>query len=211
MEKIKLVKFSPLTLRKSGEEFKGAGLTWSIRKGFPRITVYTGGNILDKDKKVDYSKIVIAPFDYTTMIMFLDYFKNVIESKDEIKYKVNCYNNKFVDNKRTEEVIIQASVIIGKDKEGVIYLAAVEENKRNLKFELIPEGKWHKFFNGENEEIINKRELSLSYARAYYDLLKNLLLKEFFIDATEEITLDDPKEKVIPTETKKLTEENLFE
>lgn len=194
MEKIKLVKFSPLTLRKSGDEFKGAGLTWSIRKGFPRITVYTGGNILDKDKKLDYSKIIIAPFDYTTMIMFLDYFKNVIESKEEIKYKVNCYNNKFVDNKRTDDIIIQASVIIGKDLEGIVYISVVEENKKSIKFELIPEGKWHKFFNGNNEEIVDKKDLSLRYSRTYYDLLKSILLKEFFIDATEELTLDSTKE-----------------
>lgn len=210
MEKVKLVKFAALTLRKSGDENKGVGLQWSIRKGFPRITVYTGP-MFKEDKTVDYSKIIIAPFDYTTMIMFLEYFKRIIYSKDECKYTVKCLNNKFVDNKRTEEIIVQASVIIGKDKDNVIYLAAIEDGKKNIRFDLVPEGKWHKFFNGNNEEIIDKGELSRSYANAYYDLLKNLLFKEFFIDAKEEVMLDDPKEKVTPTETKKVTEETLFE
>lgn len=207
MEKVKLVKFSALTLR--GKE-KGTGLQWSIRKGFPRITVY-GSNSFTQDKKVNYDEIIIAPFDYTTMLMFLESFKDIINSKEEnISLSIKCFNTKFVDNKRTNDITLQATATVGKSN-GIIYLSATAEGKPKIKFELLPEGKWHKYFNGE-EEVTNTQKLSLQYAKAYYELLKTVLLKEFFLDTKQEVEIDSPadnKESVI--EEKKVTEDTLFE
>ena len=212
MEKVKLVKFAALTLR--GKE-RGVGLQWSIRKGFPRITVYTGKYLKD-DKTVDYNKIIIAPFDYTTMLMFLENFKSVIYHKDDtVSSSIKCYNTKFVDNKRTDDIILQATATVGK-KDGIIYLSATADGKPVHKFELVPEGKWHKYFNNE-EELTNKAQLSRQYAKAYYELLKTILLQEFFLDTKSEVEINNPIiddnliKDVTPEENKKITDDTLFD
>lgn len=212
MEKVKLVKFSALTLRR---EEKGVGLQWSIRKGFPRITVYTG-EYITKDKKVDYDKIIIAPFDYANMLIFLQNFEDVIKSPEEnISMSIKCYNTKIVDNKRTDEIVLQATATVGKEN-GIIYISATADNKTPYKFYLLPLGKWHKYFNNE-QELTSKALLSKQYAKAYYQLLKTVLLKEFFLDTKQELEIDNPmvskeiKSELLPDETKKITEDTLFE
>ena len=212
MEKVKLVKFAALTLR--GKE-KGVGLQWSIRKGFPRITVYTGKYLKD-DKTVDYNKIIIAPFDYTTMLMFLENFKSVIYHKDDtVSSSIKCFNTKFVDNKRTDDIVLQATATVGK-LNGIIYLSVTADGKPVHKFELVPEGKWHKYFNGE-EELVDKVMLSKQYAKAYYELLKTILLQEFFLDTKSEVEINNPIiddnliKDVTPEENKKITDDTLFE
>jgi hypothetical protein len=212
MEKVKLVKFAALTLR--GKE-RGVGLQWSIRKGYPRITVYTGKYLKD-DKTIDYDKIIIAPFDYTTMLMFLENFKSIIYHKDaNVSSSIKCFNTKFVDNKRTDDVILQATATVGK-LNGIIYLSVTADGKPVHKFELVPEGKWHKYFNGE-EELVDKVMLSKQYAKAYYELLKTILLQEFFLDTKSEVEINSPIvddnliKDVTPEENKKITEDTLFE
>lgn len=190
MEQVKLIKFAGLTLRKEDK----SGLQWSIRQGFPRITVYTDSNILDENKNVDYSKVIIAPFDYVTMMMFLEYFEQIIKSDGDLKYTINCYNTVYKDNKKTDEVGLQASVVVGKDKEGVVYLAALEEGKKSLKFDLLPNRKWHKVIDNNGNEIDSPKRLSATYATGYLKLLRELLAKEFFTQTRSEVLLE-PKSK----------------
>lgn len=179
--KVTRTRFSKLSITKpievDGEKPDTATLTWSTRNGYPRMTAYTSNNKASSpDGKMDFNFVITAPFDYITLQIFLEYLKEVIDSTGEIKYSIDCFNTKFVNHERTNEVELQAKVIVGKDKEGVVYLAALEEGKRNVKFDLLPSSKWFKFYDATNTEITDKKVLSKLYATGYYNVLSKLLL-----------------------------------
>lgn len=203
--KVKLVRFAPLSLRKSVDD-RDVALQWSIRMGYPRITIYTDTSVVNQDGKMDFSKIIIAPFDYVNLKVFLEYFKKVINGENDNSYSVNCYNVKFKDGVKTNETYLQAKVVVGKDKEGIIYLAAIEEGKPKIKFELLPNTKWFRYFNKDDIEIDDKGTLSKLYSTSYVCLLETIIQKEFNIDVKEEVMLDPPSfSNVKPKEEEKVT------
>lgn len=191
--KVKLVRFGPLSIRKNVDNDEMA-LQWSVRMGFPRITVYTTNKATEKGK-MDFSKVIIAPFDYINLKLFLSYFKDIVVSDDEKSYSVECFNVTFKDGIKTNETRLQAKVVVGKDKDGVIYLAAIEEGKPKIKFELLPNTKWFRYYDKDNNEITDKRVLSKKYAEAYLCLLETTLNKEFNLDVKAEVMLDPPNSR----------------
>lgn len=194
-DKVKLVRLAPLSLRKYiGEEEGEALLQWSVRMGYPRITVYTDNNI-SKDGKMDFNKVITAPFDYTNLKLFLEYFKEIIDGEDDNKYTLECYNVKFKDGVKTNDTFLQAKVTVGKDKNGIIYLAVIEEEKRKIKFEVLPNPKWYKYYDKEGKEITDLRKLSSLYAKGYVCLVETAIQKEFNIDVKSEVMIDAPNGK----------------
>lgn len=202
--KVKLVRFGPLSLRKNVENDEMA-LQWSVRMGFPRITVYTT-NKVSENGKMDFGKIIIAPFDYVNLKVFLSYFRDTIKADGEISYSVDCYNVAFKDGVKTGEIKLQAKVVVGKDKDGVIYLAAIEEGKPKIKFELLPNTKWFRYYDKDNVEITDKKTLSFKYSEAYLCLLETTFNKEFNLDVKSEVMLDPPNTKPKPAADIKVPE-----
>ena len=201
VEKVVRVRFSKLTISKNIELEDGkkdsASLTWSTRNGYPRITVYTSNNqARDADGKFNFNYIVTAPFDYITLQIFLTRFQEVIDSETEIHYKINCYNVKFDKGVKTNDIYLQATVIVGKDKEGVIYIAAVEEGKRTVKFEILPNDRFFKFYDKDNNEIAYKKILSNLYANAYVKVLNKLLLDVAREDIVSQVDYTRPVTQV---------------
>lgn len=184
--KVKIVKFLPLSLYKDKDDNAYANLSWSIRMGYPRVSVYTD-NRRDMKGSFDFNKLITAPFDAITINTFLDNFKRVILNKDAIKLSIKCFNVKYVNDVKTDQVYLQATVICGKDADGVIYLAVVSDDKEKVKFELLP-GKWHVFVDENGGEISNKGELSYIHAMAYYNRLKSLMDKYLADDADVKYT-----------------------
>ena len=189
---VKVVKYAKLSLRKEtkvGDTKDNASLNWSCRNGFPRITVYTSGNIKRGDSnELDYSKIIIAPFDHITLSSFLNMCEEVLHSDTEIRREVECYNTKFVNGSRLDEVYLQAKVIIGRDKLGIYYIAAVEEEKPKVKFELLPSTKFFRFVTENSEEVSN---ISRHYANAYIGLLRKCIER----DVVDSIVVTEFEEK----------------
>lgn len=184
---VKIVRFTPLSLRKEyDDESKDFGmLTWSIRMGYPRITVFTSNNT-KTDGKFDYDKMITAPFDYVTMGILLKRFQEVVASKEEVKFTVECYNPKFVNRVKTDEIALQAKVTIGKDADGVVFIAAIEDNKRKVRFDLLPSMIWHKYYDKNGDQITDRRLLSEMYAFSYLKLLNSLLDAEAAKDMLSE-------------------------
>lgn len=186
-KRVKLVKLTPLSIRKDyldDDDKSDFGLLqWSIRAGYPRITVFIS-NIKKPNRPsgMDYDNMLTAPLDYITYGIFSNYLKNVIASEKPIKYMVDCFNIKFENNVKTDEIYLQSKITVGKDNDGVIYLAVTVENKRKLKFDLLP-SKWYKFFNSDGVEITDKGILSVMYAKAYHELLNKLVYGESTSDA----------------------------
>lgn len=190
--KVKLVKFPTLTLRKEIEGEGAASLTWAIRAGYPRITVYTSGTIKNPDGTTDYTKIITAPFDYLNANILLTMLEDLVNTKEPTKKSVDCFNAKYEDNVKTNEVIVQAKVTIGKDDNGVNYIAVTEEGKRKIKFELLPSSKWFKYYLPNGAELTDPRLSSYYFTKAYVQLVKHFVLAEVTTEATP-VLLNPPR------------------
>jgi hypothetical protein len=178
---VKQIKFARLSLRRDFEDNNDyATLNWSVREGYPRISVFTSKNT-EVGGKFDYNKLITAPMHYLKLEIFYKRLEQVIASKEKVSYNINCYNTKFVNNERTNDIKLQAKITIGKDADGVVFLAVTEDDKKKIKFDILPD-KWHKFFDANNDEIVNKAELSAMYADAYLKVLKKSMDGELVKD-----------------------------
>lgn len=169
--KAQIVKFAPLRLRKDREDGEYALLTWSSRNGYPRITVFTENKV--KQETFDFNRMINAPLDYTTLNTFIGMFEKVIAGEKDKSYKIDCFNLKYVNNERTNEKYLQASITIGKNKDGVVFLAVVAEGKPKISFEL----NYTTFFKvyKDGEPITDRSELSCLYAAGYLRTLKKIV------------------------------------
>jgi len=192
--KVKIISFGPLSLHKDINKDSYASLTWSIRMGYPRLTVYTD-NHNKKDNEFSYDNLIIAPMNAVMVNIFIGYMAKAIAHKGPVKYSLECYNIEYVNDMKTENVILQATAICGKDKDGILYLAVVSGEKTKVKFDILPNDKWHKIKNADGDIITDKAELSALYATAYTNRLKSLMDKHLADDAQVKYT--DPKSKSV--------------
>lgn len=168
---VKRIKLLVLSLRKDLPNDDYATLTWSTREGYPRATVWTTKNNKKEDGTIDYSKIITVPFTFPTMFTLIENLEDMVKNDSSIVSRIECYNNKFVDNKRTDEVVIQSEIRIARSQDGVINIGVKSPATSWYYFPLLPETKWHKFYNKDGVEITDKRILSNIFAKAYIGLL----------------------------------------
>ena len=168
-----------------------ATLKWSVRNGYPRVTVFTENNVMLPAGKMDYSKVITAPFDAITLNGILILFEGIINSKEKKHITVNCYNAKYENNVKTNDVALQGKFVIGKDENGINYMAVTEEGKPKIKFELAPSKKWFKFLGDNGDEMAN---LSNAYATGYIKLLTSALEHVIKTDITVS-TIEDNRKK----------------
>lgn len=162
-----------LSLFKNLDGNKGASLKWSVRNGYPRVTVFTDNNALLPNGKLDFNKVITAPFDVITLNSILHMFRSIIAGAEKKMVTVNCYNAKYENNVKTNEVVLQGKFIFGEDDKGINYMAVAEEGKPKIKFDLLPDSKWFKFLGTNGDEIHSG--ISDSYATGYIELLKSAL------------------------------------
>jgi len=175
---VQFVKFSPLTLKVSyNDESNDFGvLTFATRNDYPRFIVYTK-NKRPQGERFDYETMVTAAFDLINFNTFLGYMEQAIDLKNDEELSVDCYNTKYVNNERTNEVAIQATARVGKSSKGIIYLSITADGKRKVKFPLLPNDTYMKFKDVKGNVITDKAELSKMYTTSYVRVLKKLLYK----------------------------------
>lgn len=175
---IRTVRLAPFTLRKyydNSNDF--ATLTWAVRMGYPRITIWLT-NKKDELGKAGKEQAITAPFDYITLEMFFKLLQDMIVAEPGSKISIDCYNASYVNNEKTNDIVLQSKVIFGKDDNGVIYLGVVDGDKPKVKFELLHPNKFHKF-NVNNKDLHdNKPEASKLFATAYLNSLINIIRSE---------------------------------
>jgi len=174
--KVKIVAFAPLSLYADTEKDKYASLTWSIRAGYPRVTVYTDNSNSFKTE-FSYDNLIIAPMDSVTVNTLIANLRTVADSKETTSLTIKCYNVKYVDNVKTDEIMLQATIIVGKDDEGVVYISVTQEGKKNVVFKLLPKLKWHKFLGPDHKVIEDNSKLSTMFAKSYIARLQSLMDK----------------------------------
>lgn len=192
-DKIKIVRYASLSLRKwIPDEKDSATLVWSTRGLYPRITVYTSNNNAFVNSKPNYDYIITAPFDIITLQMFIKQLKNILKEPENTKYAIDCLNTKVENGVRTNEKYVQAKVHIGKDDNGVIYIAATEDNKKKIKFTLLPNMEFFKFYDKAGQLIKDNKILSALYTEAYIKSIETLLVTETLLLSKKEVDVDKP-------------------
>jgi len=161
MDKPVTSKLHRLTLNKKleidGKTCK-ANLSWSVRSNFPRVAVY----LSNKDDEL--LSVMLAPLTYANLGMMTDSIKKIaVESKEQhVDYK--CEGMKWVENKPSSETEYKATVRIGKDAEGIMYLAVIAPEKPKIRFALVPKGL--KLFDEQVKEF-DPKTTSTMFAESY--------------------------------------------
>lgn len=192
------IRLNSFSLRQKHND-KIAELYWSIRNNYPRLTLNT-------DTKVfDFGNMIIAPFDYITLISFIDKFIEMIEVGEQDVIKISCKNVKFIrengKNIRTDEKIIQAEVILGITGKGVAYISCTRPGEEKIAFPILLNREWFNLYNKAGEEVNELKILSLKYAKNYFKQLKESLSKHLSEATTVKLLtmnkdLDNKKEQV---------------
>lgn len=170
------IRYSQLSLRQDYDDIQDhASLTWSILKHTkgtnPRVTVFTTNNRTE-GAKMDYNTIITAPLTYTSLFTFVDLMKEVLTAANDTKFQLQCFNTKYENNVRTNEVILQAVLTVGKDADGIIYISATSEGKRAVEFKLGLTDRY-KLFTDDGVEM-SKANASLRAAKGYIKVIERI-------------------------------------
>lgn len=200
-DKVRIVRYLPLNIRKNIPDTKDvAMLQWSMRGIYPRITVYTSTNNAFKDKKLDYNFIITAPFDIITLEMLIIKLEELLEANNNTRYVIDCLNNKIENGERKDELITQAKVVVGKDDQGLMYISVLEEGKKKIKFELLANMKYFKYYNSNNELIKDTAELSKLYVKSYIKTLREFMYNDIIKVAVVTVEVNKPGTRNKPKE-----------
>lgn len=175
-----------------------AVLQWSVRMGYPRVSVYLTKK---KTEKVDYNKIITAPFkDFTNLNYFLKKFKEVIASSEPISREYVSKNIKWVNGVKTDEIYIQATIIVSKKENGEIYIGLKDGNKEYVEFLLTFDKKFTDILEN-GVPVTDKAKLSREYSMSYIEKLSVVFDKELQKDVWI-------KENIVSTTTTKINQES---
>lgn len=181
------------------EKKRFAKLTWGIRAGYPRLTVYTNhqefgtGNVFDG--------IITAPMDMVVLGNLLQLLEQVANGDSDVKYKVDCFNAKWVDGQRTDERYLQATIMFGKDKEGLVWLSVIENKKPKIKFN-ITISDYINIYKSDGSQL-SASEASCMAARSYVKIVRKTydrLITDSLIDTAKRYTAK-PKESPVKQNT----------
>lgn len=200
--KVTFKRYSNLTLGEAIEVdgvSSRATLTWSVRNGYPRAVVYTDSNKAFQSGKPDYNFIITVPFDLMNLGMVISVLEDIDKGPNDDLRVINSYNTKVENGERTNTRYLQGKLVIGKDKDGVRYIAAIEDGKKKVKFRLLPNMRWIQYANKDGSEITDMGKLSGMFTKNYIYAMKKVLLARDNFNINVE-TIDAPK-RISPQQT----------
>lgn len=157
-------------------EGKISKLSWGFNKNNPRITVYTG-DPADESSRTNNGRIQ-GELDTPHLYATTQFIREAIKAEPGHKAFVECWNFIFPGGQRSKEPVNTAKLIIGKDKEGVVYLSLIDplhKDRPVIKFDLVPGAgnKWIRFIRGDGTEY-TRADASLVFAEGYAKMLENI-------------------------------------
>lgn len=108
------------------EEGKRARLVLSFRDGNPRFVVYTGGT--GKDAVIQF------PMDIPNMTTAMLMLEDIANGANDQQLKIGSLGMVYENNKVTKEKRVVATLLMGKSKDGIVYLCVVSEGKPKIVF-----------------------------------------------------------------------------
>jgi len=153
------------TLTDQGAKFPGA-LAVSVVKNQIHLDVYTN---VPNDKN---NGNIRAAMDHLSFGAFLELFDAVLKSGPDTAYKIQNKNHTFFEGKRSEEPRLVSTTILGRDKEGVMFIALVAKDRPYLKFDFLGTG-YHTLI-GPDGQPMSKADASGYFARGWRRTINNL-------------------------------------
>lgn len=153
------------TLTDQGAKFPGA-LAVSIVKNQVHLDVYTN---VPNDKN---NGNIRAAMDHLSFGAFLELFDTVLKSGPDTAYKIQNKNHTFFEGKRSEEPRLVSTTILGRDKDGVMFIALVAKDRPYLKFDFLGTG-YHTLLGADGQPM-SKADASGYFARGWRRTINNL-------------------------------------
>lgn len=155
---------------------KYSSLSWDVYQNNPRVVVATNDPNLSNDREKNFGRITAA-LEAPTFYMFLELLKDTIANKEAAKQPViqNFGNPRNAERGAPPKHMTDLGV--GRDAEGQIYIyvASKEDGWPMIKFVFgPPDQRFHKLVRA-NGESLSKAEVSELYARAYVNLLTQVM------------------------------------
>ena len=189
---------SPLELDKlalytkpASPEDKTAKLIWSVVFNNPRITVYTNKKeAMNKDN--DWGRI-IARLDIMVAFSIIEALKAIGDKENGERVVIKNMNYPIVNNTRSDTAMHVNDIIVGKDKEGIVWLSVIQEGKPNIKFN-IGLSDYHEFYHGDGSAY-TPSEVSILATKAYTNILEKMMANSYYLPDQLAILNTSPDDK----------------
>lgn len=151
------------------DKTKKSSLMYGLFSNNPRITVYTND---PADQGNEYGKIT-AKIDAMVFAAYIQLIKDAIAAPGEFSTKIENKNFTFFGGKRSDEPAVVSELMVGKDKEGVVWVAVMAKGRPKIKF---PFGltDFHRLIKSDGSEY-TAAETSVLAARAMVSIMENLM------------------------------------
>jgi hypothetical protein len=128
-----------------GTEGRKSRLTFCVRDGVPRITVYT--NIPDDGGK----GMITAAINVETCLAWLKQMEDIAQGPNDVKAGLRCDAPRYENNVKVGQYNA-GTLMYGKDPEGIIWISLVAESRPKIKFE-VRLSDFHAFIKGDGTEL----------------------------------------------------------
>lgn len=157
---------------------KNASLSVAVRKNGAQITVWTN----DPNDTKDNGKISAQ--------LSLPYFQTLLEmlraaatATAEWKHFIECKGYIFPGGKKSEQPVVTARIVVGRDADGTVYISVTAQGRPNIKFVMTPGG-FNSIRNADGSEV-SMGFLTSIYALGWASTMQTLLLQLAVIEYEE--------------------------
>lgn len=137
-----------------------AALSWGIRNGYPRLTVYI---FRPDENKLEV--FIPANMDIATFNIFVDMIKEIINGPNDQLRKIECKTRKWEDGKPAGEPYVAGTAVVGKGSDGKVFITVAGNDTYKPKFYLTLSD-WHVLIDNSGTSIGEEASNKL-YAYAY--------------------------------------------
>ena len=152
------------------EDGKRPRLVLSFRDGNPRFTVYTGGQ--------GAAGMISFPMDIPHLAGVMTALQDIANGPKEQQYKLESLSTVYEDNKPTSQKKTVSTLVIGKSKDGVVYMCVVAESKPKVIFPF-KASQWHTWRTSNNEAVQEEtvsKFIAIGMAKSVLSVLGNIMV-----------------------------------
>lgn len=148
---------------------RGPTLGFAVVKNNPQFELRTN---VDGDK--DYGRI-LGKVDSPTFFAILQALDEIVDKPNETKAVWAISAHRFINGQRSKEPMLDSKIMIGKDKEGVVYIAVLSWDKDRpiVKFPFRPQS-LHTVSHGDGTPW-TAAEVSAAYAKGWVKMLHGII------------------------------------
>jgi hypothetical protein len=154
---------------------KKATLSMGVYKNNPRLVVRTN---VPNDK--DFGRITAA-MDTFTFFTMLHAIRMHADGPADSKTKIENRST-FVAGRKMDSPVCVSTTFVGKDKDGVVFIAITARDRPNIKFDFLCDEIWHAFSHGDGRPY-TAAEASVLYAKGWCTtaevLVPQILVSEY--------------------------------